>query len=180
MATPGETNILIRVNTPPSILPIGTRITIQGQPSSFTVQATDAQAGQTLSYNIVSGAPLGAILDPSTGLFSWTPPFLFAPTTNAVTIKVADNGTPPLNATDSFTLISLPPPPAIVQNGTAISLSFQTIPGKTYRVEYKNSLSDPAWLVLGGVRPAGAAPRLTVADELTSRPQRFYRIVQLD
>jgi hypothetical protein len=178
--SPRASNNPTRANTPPSLVPIGTRFTIQNQLSSFSVQATDAQADQTLIYSVVSGAPVGAVLEPNTGLFSWTPPFLFAPTTNRVTVMVVDNGAPPLHDTDTFTLISLPPVPAITQAGTTLSLSFQTIPGRSYRVEYKNSLNDPAWLPLGGDRPAGAATHLTVGDDLATRRQRFYRIVQLD
>lgn len=151
--TPRAANFLTGGNTPPSIIPIGTRIAMQGQPYGFTVQGLDAEAGQTLIFSIVSGAPAGAVLDAKGGRFSWTPLFSFSPTTNVVTIMVEDNGVPPLSDTDTFTLISLPPPPAIVQDGTTISLSFQTIPGKTYRVDYKNSLTDPAWQPLGGGRP---------------------------
>ena len=178
--TPRAANFSTGDNTPPSIIPIGTRIAVQGQPYGFTVQRLDAEAAQTLIFSIVSGAPADAVLDASGGRFSWTPLFSFSPTTNVVTFMVEDNGVPPLSDTDTFTLISLPPPPAIVQDGTTISLSFQTIPGRTYRVDYKNSLTDPAWQPLGGDRPAGVMTLLTIADTLAGRAQRFYRIVQLD
>jgi hypothetical protein len=94
---------------------------------------------------------------------------------------VVDNGAPPLHDTNTFTLISLPPVPSVMRQGTTLSLSFPTIPGRTYRVEYKNSLSDPAWLPLGSDHPSGAATQLTVGDDpFATRAQRFYRIVQLD
>ena len=67
-----------------------------------------------------------------------------------------------------------------MQDGVTISLLFQTIPGKTYRVDYKNSLNDPAWQPLGGDRPAGVMTRITITDTLAGRAQKFYRIVQLD
>jgi hypothetical protein len=85
-----------------------------------------------------------------------------------------------LSGTASFTLISLPPAPDIAINGATLSLSFAAIPGKTYRVDYKDSLNEPAWQPLGGNRPAGAETRLTVADTWAGHGQRFYRIVQLD
>ncbi|MCY2990701.1 MAG: Ig-like domain-containing protein, partial [Planctomycetota bacterium] len=43
-----------------------------GKTLSFTVAATDPDAGTTLTYS-ASGLPDGATLDPATGLFRWTP-----------------------------------------------------------------------------------------------------------
>jgi hypothetical protein len=178
--TPGLANVLTSTNTAPSLTPIGTKVARQGQPFSFTIQATDAQAGQALLYRLEAGAPPGATLDTHAGLFSWTPPFTFFPTTNLITVRVEDTGIPVLSDTATFALLSFPPPPDVGLNGGSFSLSFQTIPGKTYRVDYKDSLNEPSWKPLGGDRPAGALTRLTVTDVLSGQGQRFYRIVQLD
>ena len=59
-------------------------------------------------------------------------------------------------------------------NGYAIT--FVTIPGRTYRVEYKDSLDDPSWLPLDADVVA-TADSLVVNDDLGTSPQRFYRIL---
>lgn len=40
--------------------------------STFTAVATDSDPGDILTYSLV-GAPAGAAIDPSTGVFTWTP-----------------------------------------------------------------------------------------------------------
>jgi hypothetical protein len=41
-------------------------------------------------------------------------------------------------------------------------------------VEYKDTLSDPAWLTLRNVNGVGGV--LTISDGMTNLPSRFYRI----
>src|SRR5207302_2016314 len=58
----------------------------------------------TLSFSLVS-APTGVLLDANSGVLSWTPTEAQGPSTNLITLKVADNGAPPLSATNSFTVV---------------------------------------------------------------------------
>jgi hypothetical protein len=60
-----------------------------------------------------------------------------------------------------------------------VTLSWETLPGKTYRLEYKERLDDSAWIPLGDPHRANATS-LTVSDQLGIRPQRFYRLSILD
>jgi hypothetical protein len=55
-----------------------------------------------------------------------------------------------------------------------LNLTFQTSPGHTYRVEYKNDLSDSAWVPLGAdyLAPTNTA---TISDAVGG-DQRFYRV----
>jgi len=178
--TPRGPNVLTAGNTAPVIAAIGTKTAILGQPFSFTVTATDAQAGQTLTYTIVSGAPAGATLHPNSGLFSWNSAFAWAPSTNNVTVRATDDGAPPLSDEETFTLIGLPPAPTLTINGNQITLGFQTISGKTYRVEYKDDLNAATWQRLNNQDYVAAGGNLTVNDDMTGHAQRFYRIAQLD
>jgi hypothetical protein len=179
MPTPRAANVLTAGNTAPTIATVGTRTATLGQPLSFTISATDAQASQTFTWSIVSGAPAGATLNSSSGLFSWNPAFTMVPTTNQVTVRVTDSGTPPLSDTETFTLLGLPPPTSITRAGNLITLQFQTIVGKTYRVEYKDDLNAGTWTPLAPGQVAVTTSR-TVQDDMTGHPQRFYRIAQLD
>src|SRR5256885_16436183 len=43
-------------------------------------------------------------LDLNTGVLTWTPTEAQGPSTNTITVKVTDNGTPALSATNSFTV----------------------------------------------------------------------------
>jgi hypothetical protein len=85
-----------------------------------------------------------------------------------------------LTGIDTFTLIGLPPPPVLGVSGTQVSIGFQTTPGKTYRVEYKDNLGAAQWQWLNNQNYPAAGASLLVQDDLTGHAQRFYRIVQLD
>jgi hypothetical protein len=57
-----------------------------------------------------------------------------------------------------------------------INFTFDSAPGQSYQLEYKNSLGDPQWTPLGSSVP-GTGGTLTLNDSMTADPQRFYRLV---
>jgi hypothetical protein len=72
---------------------------------TVTNNATDADIpAQTLTYSLAAGTN-GMAVDPATGVFTWTPQQTNSPSTNVVSVAVTDNGTPPLSATNTFTVI---------------------------------------------------------------------------
>ncbi len=182
-ATPGAANFLLRPNTPPILQAIPDCTVIEGQSLAFTVTATDTDAPpQHLTFSLDPGAPAGAAIDPDTGLFSWQPAPAQAPGPSLITVRVTDDGVPPLSAVASFTVRVFPRPrvTAVVPNpagaGSGCAMTFVTVPGKTYRVEFKNSLEDALWQALGSDTLA-SGESLTVIDPATLGPQRFYRVV---
>ena len=59
----------------------------------------------------------------------------------------------------------------------AIAISFQTVSERTYTLEYKNSLTDPAWTPILPVTPGTGQP-LTLQDtNALTLPTRFYRVL---
>ena len=58
----------------------------------------------TLTFGLVT-APDGVRLDAATGVLTWTPTEAQGPSTNRITVRVTDNGVPPLSATNSFTVV---------------------------------------------------------------------------
>jgi hypothetical protein len=86
-----------------------------------------------------------------------------------------------LSAARVFTVVlRLPPQITIGSPGPGqVALSFDAIVGRTYRVDYKNNLSDETWVPLAAPAPA-QGNTVSVQDQLGVNPQRFYRIVQLD
>ncbi|MFM1768533.1 MAG: hypothetical protein RJA22_1062 [Verrucomicrobiota bacterium] len=178
--TPGYANALsVSANTAPVLAAIASRTNRTGQLISFTASASDAEAPpQVLSFSLTGVVPTGASIS-SGGIFSWTPGPEYAFTTNLVTVRVSDSGSPSLQASRSFTITVLPPPTAaIAAIGGNVQIAFDAIPGRNYRVDYKNSL-DAAWLALSAPFTA-TSPAVILTDSLAGQPNRFYRIVQLD
>ena len=73
---------------------------------------------------------------------------------------------------------SLPIHLALQTSGDLARLSWSSVPGQTYRVQYKNQLDDADWLDLTGNFYAVDA-NSAVEDDLSSQSQRFYRVVLL-
>jgi hypothetical protein len=71
-----------------------------------------------------------------------------------------------------------PPGPAITaitsEPGT-LHLTISAIPGRSYRVEYKDSLDAPAWLPLGALLRA-VTESLVFDLNIGPEPQRFFRV----
>jgi hypothetical protein len=178
--TPRDANFLATSNTPPVVGSIADQVVIEGQLLLFTATATDTEVPpQSLTFSLGPGAPAGAAISPANGLFSWRPDSTQVPGTNFITVRVTDDGSPPMSDTRTFTVLVAQRPQVTSITPTAnggYAITFVTIAGKTYRVEYKDSLDDPSWTPLdAGVTATG--DRLTVNDDPGSSLQRFYRIV---
>jgi hypothetical protein len=85
-------------NTAPTLAPIPDQSAQVGSQLAFTAHGSDSDSPpQTLTYSLV-GAPIGAAIDPATGVFTWTPTAgQIGPA--SFTVLVTDNGTPNLSAT---------------------------------------------------------------------------------
>jgi hypothetical protein len=95
-------------NSPPELAEIADRVMSVGEPLVITNTATDGDLpAQTLSFSL-EAAPIGARLNPTSGIFRWTPNSGQGSTTNVITLRVTDNGTPNLSATRTFTVIVMP------------------------------------------------------------------------
>jgi hypothetical protein len=76
-----------------------------------------------LTFSLGAGDPTNATVDPASGAFAWTPDAT-AVGTNILSVVVTDNGSPPLSATQSFTLYVVltnhPPVLAPISNQTVV------------------------------------------------------------
>ncbi len=90
------------VNDAPVLTVPATQTVAAGQPLNFTVSATDADAGQTLTFN-ATNSPAGASFNAATRQFSWTPVAAQGGTFN-VTFTVIDNGVPSRSDAKSVTI----------------------------------------------------------------------------
>jgi hypothetical protein len=94
----------IGVNTAPQLGAIANRAIDEGQVLSFTANATDANAGDDVTYSLAADAPAGASIHPDTGLFTWTPDDDDGPGAYVITVVATDNGSPALSVTRQFTV----------------------------------------------------------------------------
>ena len=83
--------------------PIGDERVVEGEPLVFTVTAEDPDAAQTLAYS-ASDLPLGAVFNPETHGFSWTPGYTDAGA-YVVMFRVVDDGEPPLSDAETVNII---------------------------------------------------------------------------
>jgi len=76
------------------------------------------------------------------------------------------------------TLKVLVPPEVggITVNGTGVGVSLGSVAGLSYRLEYKDSLSDPTWTPLPPTVLGTGGP-LVLQDTNAIAPSRFYRVL---
>jgi hypothetical protein len=80
-------------------------------------------------------------------------------------------GTNPQNPTSNFHVDSA------TRTGGIVQITFTAQPGKTYTVQYRDSLSAGNWLKLADVPAPASAQSTTVNDNSPPPTQRFYRVV---
>ena len=143
-----SSNALLTVNNPPVLAPIHDLTVHAGTLVLFTNSASDGDVpAQSLTFTLDPGYPSDATLDPLTGVFAWPTIFAQAGTTNPITVRVTDNGTPALSDTRTFNVTVLAPPTlqSITAGTNSVTLSWSAIPGAIYRVQAKDSPSDADW-----------------------------------
>ena len=168
-------------NVAPTLAAIANRTVVAGQTLFVTNTVTDANVPpQTLAFGLLA-SPSGLTLNATNGILTWRPTLAQAPSTNAVTVQVSDNGTPPLSATQSFTVTVMAPTvptfsgPAYA-NGI-FSMLVNGSAGPDYYLQSATNLNPPiAWLPLQ--TNFSASPPFTVTDSgATNSNQKFYRVL---
>lgn len=173
-----------------------------GTPNQYVEEdyfiANDTLAGFTLTLN---GYCLGNNLDPSYTASVWIEDFApdYSSYTSANSNLVAGmpfsitlpteagdhiqyglrlfglDNSPTNILTDGEVLVSIAPPVLMATRaGNLTTLSFPTVSGHSYSVQYKASLADGAWQMLATLNGSGA--NQTVNDA-TTQTKRFYRLV---
>jgi len=178
VADTGNNRIRLAVappNSAPSLTSPGNKTVDEGQTLAFTLQATDPNAGQTLTYSM-SGAPSGATLNSTTGAFSYSPGFDVVPNnagaTQAftVTFTATDNAAPPLADSKPITItvnnVNRPP---VVDSG-AIPATLEATGPAGAPLQLNGAATDPdgdqiASVIWTDTRP-GQSPQ-TIANQLS-------------
>jgi Bacterial Ig domain/Putative Ig domain len=165
---------------PPLLAAISNRTIALGQTLTITNLASDPY-GDPLTFTLGGGAATGASINPTNGLFTWTPTQAQLGS-NAFSVVATDQGLPPLSTTQSFTVTvvqALHPAPILHIVGpfqsNQLSLTFHAEAGPQYTVLYTPSLSATNWQVLTNF--AGAGADVLVVDPAIGSAQRFYRVL---
>jgi hypothetical protein len=90
------------LNHPPVLDPVGAKTVFEGELLEFAITASDPDAGDGLIYS-ADNLPSGAVFDPVSQIFSWTPVFDDIGD-HTVTFKVSDDGSPPLSDSEAVTI----------------------------------------------------------------------------
>ena len=173
----GATSVL--VNHAPVLETIARQTNIVGRTLTIQVSGSDEDfPSNELRYSLDPGAPAGASIDPITGVFAWTPGPASASTTNSITVRVTDNGSPALSAVRSFAVVVRPPGElrlsAVLFSSGQLQLTLSAEPGRSYSIEASSNLRD--WVAITNI--VSTATSLQIVDPgLLAIKQRFYRAV---
>ena len=103
-----------------------------------------------LAFSLEGTVPAGAGIDPVTGIFSWTPNSEQAPGEYTVTVRVTDDGEPPLYDDEAFTvMVFLEEPPMICDVDPTVLDFGAVVLGDTLASTF--TIRNPGYVEFGGV-----------------------------
>lgn len=150
--------IVTRTNAPPVLGPLPDRVVDERQTLTLTITATDPDAGDALTFALEPGAPAGATLHPTTGLFRWATGETHGGQTFTIGVRVTDSGLPALSATGTFTITvnEVNHAPALSPIADRVTFIGQTV-SLTARATDSDLPAQTLTFSLGPDAPAGAA-----------------------
>ena len=170
------------VNVAPKLSVLGDQAAEAGRELTFAATATDADLpANTLIFSLNPGAPDGSKLT-SAGVFTWTPTEAQAGSSHPIGITAFDDGVPPLSDTRTFNVTvaaakkEIRVTEAKLSGDGKFSFTWSAQAGRSYQVQFKNSLTDGAWL---NVEPPVVASEDTASfsASVSEAAERFYRVV---
>lgn len=183
--TPAAANLGATPNRAPVIANVLPQRAEVGSVFVLDLRATDPDPGQHLTYGWIS-APPGLGIDTSTGRITWSPTADQVGTYTA-TVRVQDDGQPPLDARAEleFTVVARPLETLTITrwerlSPTELQLTWSTVPGHRYAIQRALTPLDRDWTQLGNPVTASGT-NLGVTLVLEPGPgERFFRIVRTD
>ncbi|MES2569495.1 MAG: putative Ig domain-containing protein, partial [Verrucomicrobiota bacterium] len=158
-----------------------------GSPLSFTASVSDVTS-QGATYQLAAGAPAGAVINASTGVFTWTPTRAQGPGTYQITVNASDIGITSATDSKAFTVTVVQENqapvfaainPILLQPGEALRLTAHAtdahLPAQTLQYTLgtgapEGATLDPVTGVLTWTPPAGTLQQsiqLIVSDNGT-------------
>ena len=168
------TLVVNEVNSAPVLSPISERTIHAGVQLSLTATASDPDIpANNLTFELLSG-PTGVEVS-TNGSISWPTTDADASSTNAIELRVFDNGLPTLSDTQSFQVIVISRPvlAAPLLSNNVVTLSWSAIPETSYRLQYNTDLNVSAWSDVPGDITA-ASTNVEKSDSVST--SRWYRV----
>ena len=160
--------------------PVVDTIQITAQPASVT---TSAGQPATFSVAAVSGLPLffqwqrNSLHIPGATSSSFSLPEVQPGDSSSLQVLISNEDTAAASVVATLQVVGRPPVPRIVgveRTGDSVSVSFTTTAQLTYVLEYKNTLNDLAWTLVGSATGTGST--VSIVDPNSTIPTRFYRV----
>jgi hypothetical protein len=172
-----SSNAVLAVNSAPVLAAISGQAIHAGSTLVITNHATDGDVPQqTLTFSLDPGVPAGAAIGATNGILTWSTTAAQVGTTNGVTVRVTDDGTPRLSNTKSFLVTVIAPLTirSITATNGDVTITWESIPGAVYRVQHT---TDPNTGVWDSLVPDVVAGGSTATKTETAAPTpRFYRV----
>jgi len=154
--------------------------------ASLTVSASGVLANDsdtdlpanTLSAVLVNNPTNGVLSLSLNGGFTYTPNNGFTGT-DAFTYRASDGLLDSDVATVTFTVVSpIFSITSVIFSNEVATVMWQSVPSRTYRLEYKDALTDPSWTaVIPDVIATGSTSSMT--NSVGTATQRYYRVNRL-
>ena len=95
-------------------------------------------------------------------------------------MRVTDDGAPGLSDAQPLTIVIVSPPiiGEILASENSVVVTWNAIPGKTYRVQFKSDLTESSWSDLPGDVIASDSTAMKT-DVINENTQRYYRVLVL-
>jgi uncharacterized repeat protein (TIGR01451 family) len=148
--------------------PLGATV-VTGSTAGFTVSAASTLP---LAYQWQrNGENLDGATSPSLSL-----PNVELTNSGSYRVLITNADTNAISAVAELRVVNVPDPNivSIVRNGANVTISFTTIAGPTYTLEYKNRFSDAEWTEAGSA--AGTGGTASITDPVANAETRFYRV----
>jgi hypothetical protein len=175
-------NIVVReVNVAPTLAVVADQSLNLGGQLRLTLSASDADLPvQELTFSLDGTVPVGLSLVGAE--LTWTPSEAQCPSTNTINLKVTDNGTPALSATNSFKVVVQKSDFKILElsvtDGQQPTLKWATVQGGLYRVEARASLGQGTWELREELEAIGATLSWSDAIRATGG-ECYYRVLKV-
>lgn len=104
--------------------------------------------------------------------------FLVQAPTSSATLQLGFRNDPQSFDLDDISVVAVPTPAyrSITTANGVLTLTWTTMPGLVYQVQYSSDLSEANWINLGGPKTA-TTTTLTRSDVIGPEPEKFYRLV---
>ncbi len=170
-------SLIVNATSPALTLAPVSNQTIYASTTLLVTNTVLNPGGSSPSFRLGQGAPAGAVVNPASGVFSWTPGAAYSGSTNPVQVIATSASTPPVSATNNFLVTVLAGPllqPALLPNNNLV-LTWKALAGFTYRLQVSGSLGAPNWVNLTpdiiATGPAAAA------TNQVGPGQQYYRLL---